>query len=916
MSTEVPLNVGSQQTQSMSTDNLQKPVDNQVSSEYQRSYSWKLPIVQVNKPPRGPSRSEYQREFTWKKSPPPTTSSTPVNELLSDSKSVPPQSTQSTQSASQSSQLSVLDNNKSIDVARLADVSVKASTTGDGFNNIRNTPEPKVINVSMELNVKQNYTVVTEPDIPNSNSGKFTSSAGTDKWKGTLRNGSIESNLDPIEKKMVVLEGSRLSKRSRCRSMYSLRDELKTKELASQLSNPYESEYNQQFLNWEEYYDHERKPLRRRGSWSAPLDNFRSLDGLDRSDPKFSESRKLQSSSNNDVTSVKSNRDRNLIRPSTSAEYRNYRSNKDYYDSPIDKFSKLNLDDYNYSSQIKNNEMQRTKSNEMQKIKSNEIQKTKSVEMQRTKSSGSSPLRKSVLNHDDLTTPDYRRRNTSNIEYPGRPRNRDTHMDERRRDYEHLYDNRQDTFYNDKIRKNDYDEKRHNKSHDDRYNNNHLLDKNYNYYVTERQLDNGFDIRNNINNINNINNRRDHDEYDKHSSRSTHISDKDLYGRYTNQLSSNGHSRNTSNTSYSSTSDLDPSRSYGHSNPSYLDHIRHRATASDTSSISTPSSPATPNGFYDDDHRSRKSNGLDPRIYKEQIYSPAITSRPHTPRSNLPLEDDKDRYYRSNPSHNKYYPEDGNDDISHNYISSKRQPQPLLSILKDKSLVAKSPTPSTPRSYRSTYSSPSITRATSPTRSTYSKKHHNYNYDTSSPTLSPTYSSRPPSRATSVSSHATSIEEESVVLTDILRDADTLTLKNLTDQLKIFKHREFSPPSVVKPTSRSTPGTRRQSVTTTKNSTTKNSTTKTTKGVKSSSAPGTPNAAQKKKTIKPMTKSTKSPSSTSSVTSYRDAYRDYTRPQPTQPTKTDFSAAREALNLAKLKVEEMLELVSNNGSLY
>ncbi|KAF0523960.1 hypothetical protein F8M41_015212 [Gigaspora margarita] len=728
---------------------------------------------------------------------------------------------------------------------------------------------------------------------------------------------------------MVVLEGSRLSKRSRCRSMYSIRDELKTKELASQLSNPYESEYNQQYLNWEEYYDHERKPLRRRGSWSAPLDNFRSLDGLDRNDPKFSESRKLQSSSNNDVTSVKSNRDRHLIRPSTSAEYRNYRSNNnnDYYDSPTDKFSKLNLGDYNYSNQIKSNEMQRTKSNEMQKIKSNEMQKTISVEMQKTKSSGSSPLRNSVLNHDDLTTPDYRRRNTSNIEYPGRPRNRDTHMDERRRDYEHLYDNRhdnrqdnrQDTFYNDKIRKNDYDEKRHNKSHDDRYNNNnHHLDKNYNYYVTERQLDNGYDVRNNINN------RRDHDEYDKHSNRSTHISDKDLYGRYTNQLSSNGHSRNTSNTSYSSTSDLDPSRLYGNSNPSYLDHIRHRATASDTSSISTPSSPSTPNGFYDDDPRLRKSNGLDPRIYKEQIYSPAITSRPHTPRSNLPLEDDKDRYYRSSPSRNKYYPEDEIDDISHNYSSSKRQPH-LSSILKDKSLVTKSPTPSTPRSYRSAYSSPSITRATSPTRSTYSKKHHNYNYDTSSPTLSPTYSSRPPSRATSVSSHATSIEEESVVLTDILRDADTLTLMNLTDQLKIFKHREFSPPSVVKPTSRSTPGTRRQSVSTTKssttkNSTTKNSTTKTTKGVKSSSAPGTPNTAQKKKSTKPMTKpmtkSTKSPSSTSSVTSYRDAYRDYTRPQPPPPTKTDFSAAREALNLAKLKVEEMLELVSNNGSLY
>ncbi|CAG8565547.1 24264_t:CDS:2 [Dentiscutata erythropus] len=519
--------------------------------------------------------------------------------------------------------------------------------------------------------------------------------------------------------------------------------------------------------------------------------------------------------------------------------------------------------------------------------------------MQKTKSSGSSPLRNSVYNHDDLKsqpeTSDYRRRNTSNIEYPGRPRNRDTHMDERRRDYEHLYDNKQDTFYS---RKDDYDEGRHNKSHDDRYNN-HLSDTNYNYYVTERQLDNGFDVRNNINNIQK---RRDHNEYDKYtSSRSSHISDKDPYGRYANQSSSNGHSRNTS---YSSTNDLDSSRSNVHSplpavNPSYLDHIRHRATASDSSSVSTPSSPPTPNGFYDDDPRLRKSNGLDPRIYKDQIYSPAITSRPLTPRSNFPLEDDKDRYYRSSPlspsynkfhlddnhrqspSRNKFYLEDGNDydDISHNYISSKRQPL-LSSTLKDKPLTAKSPTPSIPRSYQSAYLSPPVTRATSPTRSSYTKKHHNYHYEATSPTLSPTYSSRPPSRATSVSSHATSIEEESVALTDILQAADSLTLRNLSEQLKIFRHREFSPPSSVKSTSRSTPGTRRPSVTTTKNST------NTTRGIKSSSAPGTPNAAQKKK--------------------------NYTLDKRSQPT--DFSAAREALNRAKLKVEEMLELVSNNGS--
>ncbi|CAG8474532.1 32254_t:CDS:2 [Racocetra persica] len=933
---EVSLDAGSQPTQSLSTDNLQKPAgssNNQISSEYQRSYQWKLPIVQVNKPPRAPSKSEYQREYCWKSAP-----STPVKELLSDSKSSPQSSSPSTpkpvpQSVPQSS---VIDN-KSVDTTRLTDVSIKTLTTDD-FNAVRRTPEPtKDINavrrtpeltkditnvLPVETNVKQNGTYTTEPDTLASNSGKFTSSAGIDKWKDGLRNSSNESNYDPIEKKIVVLEGSRLSKRSRCRSMYSLRDELKTKELANQLSDPYETEYKQQFVDWVEYYNHERKPLQRRGSWSAPLDNFKSLDGFDRNDSKSSEPRKHQPLIN-DSTSIKSNHSRGLMRPSTSAEFRNYRS--DYNDVPSDKFSKLNLNDYYSSSQAKGTEIQKSKSSELQKFKSNE--------MQRTKSSGSSPLRNSVFSQNDLIsqqdTPDYRRRNISAIELPGRPRNRDTHMDERRRDYEHLYDRCRDPMNTN--RKDDYDKQQNDKSYNDRYNNNHLSNVDYNYYITERQLDNGYDIRYN---------KRDHDEYYKHGNRSAHISDKEHYGRHANGHSdghsnghSNGHSRNTS---YSSTSDLDPSRSYVRSplpnaNPSYLDHLRHRPTASDSSSVSTPSSPATPNGFYDNDYRSRKSNGLDPRIYKEQTYSSAITSKSHMgpPKLNLPLDDDKERYYRSNPlspSRNKFYLEDDkeryrqspsrnkfyledrddDDDISH-YVSSKRSPQvPLPSILRDKSLAAKSPTPSTPRSYQSTYSSPPFTRAPSPTRNSYAKKHNNYYYETSSPTLSPTYSSRPPSRATSVSSHATSIEEESVILTDILRDADSLTLKNLTDQLKIFKHREIKPPTTKKNTSHSTPGTRRSSVTTTQNSSTKS-----TKGTKSSSVPGTPSSAQKKKS----SKTTKSIPSKSSVTSsYREAYRDYTldkRPEP-----TDFTAAREALSRAKLKVEEMLELVSNNGSLY
>src|SRR5215213_8630777 len=52
------------------------PNDNISSSEYQRSYSWKKPMVKINRP-KERTKSEYQREFTWKNDPPSTPSPAP-----------------------------------------------------------------------------------------------------------------------------------------------------------------------------------------------------------------------------------------------------------------------------------------------------------------------------------------------------------------------------------------------------------------------------------------------------------------------------------------------------------------------------------------------------------------------------------------------------------------------------------------------------------------------------------------------------------------------------------------------------------------------------------------------------------------------------------------------------------------------
>src|SRR3954447_5368993 len=98
------------------------------------------------------------------------------------------------------------------------------------------------------------------------------------------RQSLLASNLDPRTKKIVALEANRLSKKSRSYSMYSLHDQLKVNETANDLSNPYDTEYNSEFVSWKEYGTAVREDtmankkrqtvndhtLKRRGSWSSP----------------------------------------------------------------------------------------------------------------------------------------------------------------------------------------------------------------------------------------------------------------------------------------------------------------------------------------------------------------------------------------------------------------------------------------------------------------------------------------------------------------------------------------------------------------------------------------------------------------------------------------------------------------------
>jgi hypothetical protein len=766
---------------------------------------------------------------------------------------------------------------------------------------------------------------------------------------------SLALSLDPKTKKIVALEANRLSKKSRSYSMYSLHDQLKVNEAADDLSSPYDTEYNREFVNWKEYGTTVREDinkkrqstpgnhtLKRRGSWSAPstslpaplkwledlnLDLGSRVNTREKLQPTITDSRSIRGISTTITAKSRLTRDNNYYdekRPTTSAEFRDYHYERPTTSADIRDYSRpmTSLNDYNdkdyYSSKHNNN--------------NNNID----YYSYSRKDRNTSPLRSSTTLGHYKDTSDYKDykdvndyKDTSKY-YDNRERSSG------RRDYDYYDDHK----YDDRKREDIYDD--HKREYDDRRRDNVYDDRRRDNVYDDRQRDNSsydYEFRRRDDN----NHYEDYDsKYNKYNnSRTVQPSDQEHFNP--------GHSRNTSYASSSNKGSVhDDPINYSGPPLSYLDAVRHRSSVSSLSSVSTPSSPATPIGYDLNDMRWKRNNGLDPRIYKEQYYSPSIISKSSSSSNNKywQFEDEKDKYYQPSvlsPSRSKFYIDDDEDDDDHiGGYSSKRQSRDYK--------------PSSMR-YSSQYS-PTPTRSTSPSRDSYGSGRKHYSK-----------SSRPPSRATSVSSHATSIEEESAVLTDLLKEAELMTLKNLTDQMNIFKSRDFgvgigtkgvansgratpavsgratpavsgratpavsgrATPAVsgrATPAGRATPsataakrsslgGQKKSTMTTTTTTTraagvkskttppTKTSktgvTTTTTRGIKNNSAPGIP--PNKKKTHRPA-----SSLSSISTSSYREAY------QP-PPPPTNFSAARDALNRARMKVEEMLEIVSNGGSL-
>ncbi|GBB89902.1 hypothetical protein RclHR1_16750001 [Rhizophagus clarus] len=891
------------------------PDNNNNSSEYQRSFSWKLPMVKVNRP-KERSKSEYQREFTWKNDPPSTPSPAPSPAPIAPSP-IPQESSCNTPEPIKSTSATTVattNNNITIDYigSKLNDLNITSNTT---INNNISTINNNIVSEP------DNYVFNTNNNIP-------------DKWKDGLRSktsleqkqSSLASNLDPKTKKIVALEAHRLSKKSRSKSMYSLHDQLKVHEAADELLNPYDTEYNREFVNWKEYgttvredikhqKTNDNHTLRRRGSWSAPAssslpaplkwlqDDLNSrANTREKLQPTIPDSKSIRGISSKSHSRLTRDNYYDEKRPTTSAEFRDY-----HYERPT---TSADIRDYSRPMTSLNDYDDRDYYNSKRNSTLDYYSHSRKDDHNNT-----TPLRSSTtLGH-------YKDMNSSSKYYSNSDRKDYDYYDDHK--YDKYDDRRREDIYDDHKRENVYDDRRRDLGYDDRRRDNVNDDRQRDY----SSYDYEYRRRDNNNNNSNNSNNYYYDDYDS------------KYNRTVQQEHFNpGHSRNTSYASSNKGSIHDEQINYSGPPPSYLDAVRHRSSVSSLSSVSTPSSPATPVGYDLSDMR-WKRNGLDPRIYKEQNYSPSVISKSSSGSNHKywQFEDEKDKYYQPSvlsPSRNKFFIDDEEDDEHIGGYSSKRQSRDYK--------------PSSMR-YSSQYS-PTPTRSSSPSRDSYGSGRKYYQ-------KSANYS-RPASRATSVSSHATSIEEESAVLTDLLKEAEMITLKNLTDQMSIFKSRDFgigtkgvaasgrATPSV---SGRATPAVsgratpavsgratpsvaaakrsslvgQKKSTTTTTTTTTKagvrskampttktptrtptktGATTTATKGTRNSSTPGIP--PNKKKTHRPAS----SLSSISSTSSYREAY------QP-PPPPTNFSAARDALNKARMKVEEMLEIVSNGGSL-
>jgi len=982
-----------------------KPTASDANTTYQQDYSWKLPMTPT--PPRlKPERkkSEYQREFAWPSSPAPSPApATPEPQKIINTTDSTPAITESTR----------------LNTVRELPKSVK-------------TPELRALD-SKPLNTsKHNGAFVGEP-APLIDT--IAPVRNDDTWSNSLRKDKVqELGLNEKTKKIVALEANRLSKKSRSQSMYSLHDQLKVLETAEDLTNPLESEYRREFVNWTEYGKFPREDgmfnarskqptLRRRGSWSAPLPAPLSwLDSQEKLQPAIPNSQSIRAPVKQPPP-----------RPKTSAEFRDYldfdkfnytfepRLSRADFDERSKKYSSspLRPDAYYDHTGLRDKDLDNRRRDDDdilidkyddRRSDRYDDRRTDRLDDRRTERYDDGRYDDRRIERYDDRRPDkyddrrndkyddrrdrdyddrrrdreyedrrgdrydrgyddrYERERTRDREYPDRyERPRDKGYDDRyertrERGYDDRYErsredeyddkyersrngrdnddrrsdaydarrhereyqeSRADAAYSDRRRDRDYDDRRYGKSHDNSSISSSRREDPYDDYRRDRdgKRDRRSDLVYEDSRGDKVYEARRSEQDSRSASHSTvSPQDDDRYGDRA------GYSRNlpSKNSTGSSRDDIAHSASYNNNS-------RTRSSQSSISSVSTPSTPATPNGYDTYEPRTTKrSSDIDSRSYKEQLYSPKQRS------SNI--EDDRySNYSRTShtPLRKGFSIGDDDEPVEIPSRTSRRQYPTDSSSYRDSStprgrqtrLYERSPASSAPQSFAS-----SPARSPSPTGE-YRRYHHS---SITSPNLSPTYSSRPPSRATSVSSHATSIEEESAVLTDMLRVADSATLRSLTDQLSIFRTSRDVTRSSIQSATKGTKSTTAKS-TTAKSTTARStkstpvsklnrsslptSTTKKASSVRSGAAtPRTSSSAASSRkssvvngsiprpTSAPVRRSHKPPSSAASSVSSIGSTRSLGL-----GTTTSFSEAREALSRARMKVEEMLELVSNGS---
>jgi len=591
----------------VSSSNIPTDLSGIKATEYQRSYSWKLPMVNKVKQKEF-IKSEYQREFTWRDNNNNNNTSATANLISSTSTTpippspIPPSPIPPSPIPPPISSSSSI-NNISNDLSKLR---LTSKSTPSLLNDIALLPD------NSNIDVKHNGAFVTEVEelerIPYNNNNNN----NDNKWKNDLRKAdTVESKFDPQTKKIIALEADRLSKKLRSYSMFSLHDQLKTLETAQDLSDPLESEYKRNFVNWNEYGTASREDAylnnkesidltsnrtnhgRRRGSWSAPSlpATLKWLENVDVSNKSsLRDPNKQQSSISNNVAANGydgyDNGDRYAIdssanirqlpkRPTTSAGFREHDHN------------------HHHSSSNHNYEDDNIVTSRSSRYHSKDHIPSATI------IAAGVPNDKPYHNGGvhEIFSDDTRYYNDLNYSY-----------DDNRKDYR---ENNNNGYYGDVVDNINDDRKYREKSQCDVVDPPRPPHSNNNKYPSDEY----FEV-----------NGREKDQY-KHNITNNSI---DLQRNI-------GHSRDTSYTSSNRSSiyedhhllQLQQQHRNQPSPLSHLDAFRHRNSFSSNSSISTPSTPASPNYYETSDSKWKKNPSPSP------VTEPSTTTTTTTTTSSL-----------------------------------------------------------------------------------------------------------------------------------------------------------------------------------------------------------------------------------------------------------------------------------------